>query len=212
MAAETEWTADDCNAAPRSVSRGYNRAMQKCVLTLHSDTKSRAVERIEAEIGLTEGVLSIGYQVVGYPDRIVLPPPQPPKRQDELWRRTCCELFLGATGSDDYYEFNFSPSSAWAAYRFTGYRAGMSAAEVSGPQIVVEHNADSFSLRTQIAVRECPGLKGDYRCAIACVIEEQGGAISYWALRHEAGKPDFHHHNAFALALPAQHPQQDVRA
>ena len=35
----------------------------------------------------------------------------------------------------------------------------------------------------------------------AAVIEEESGAISYWALRH-AGKPDFHQASAFALELP----------
>jgi hypothetical protein len=33
------------------------------------------------------------------------------------------------------------------------------------------------------------------------VIEEIDGALSYWALRHAPGKPDFHHRDAFALEL-----------
>ena len=35
------------------------------------------------------------------------------------------------------------------------------------------------------------------------VIEENDGRLSYWALRHAPGKPDFHHPEAFALELPA---------
>jgi hypothetical protein len=203
MMANRVFSKVNCSAAPRDVSRGYNRGMPKTVLSLHSDTRSRAVERVEAELEVAEGLLRISYRMVGDIGRIVLPPPQPPKRQDELWRRTCCELFLGATDVTDYYEFNFSPSSAWAAYRFSGYRTGMSAAEVSGPLIAVERNAESMTLGTQVALRECPGLKGDYRCAIACVVEEHAGGVSYWALQHAPGKPDFHHRSGFVLVLPA---------
>ena len=35
-----------------------------------------------------------------------------------------------------------------------------------------------------------------------CVIEEINGRKSYWALKHPAGKPDFHHPDCFALELP----------
>jgi hypothetical protein len=33
------------------------------------------------------------------------------------------------------------------------------------------------------------------------VIEEAGGGISYWALAHPPGRPDFHHADGFALEL-----------
>ena len=34
------------------------------------------------------------------------------------------------------------------------------------------------------------------------VIEAVDGSVSYWALAHPAGKPDFHHPDGFALQLP----------
>ena len=37
--------------------------------------------------------------------------------------------------------------------------------------------------------------------ALAAVIEDEAGALSYWALRHAAGVPDFHHPDAYALEL-----------
>jgi hypothetical protein len=39
------------------------------------------------------------------------------------------------------------------------------------------------------------------RVALSAVIEEEGGMLSYWALKHPPGKPDFHHPDAFALEL-----------
>ena len=38
---------------------------------------------------------------------------------------------------------------------------------------------------------------------ISRVIEEQGGAKSYWALIHPEGSPDFHAPACFAATLPA---------
>jgi len=37
--------------------------------------------------------------------------------------------------------------------------------------------------------------------AMAAVVEDEGGRLSYWALRHPPGKPDFHHPDSFALEL-----------
>ena len=39
------------------------------------------------------------------------------------------------------------------------------------------------------------------RLALAAVVEETSGALSYWALRHPPGAPDFHHADGFVLAL-----------
>ena len=40
----------------------------------------------------------------------------------------------------------------------------------------------------------------------ACVLEEAGGALSYWALEHPETKPDFHSPACFAAVLaPPKH-------
>jgi hypothetical protein len=39
-------------------------------------------------------------------------------RTDELWRHTCFEAFVRTSPAPAYYEFNFAPSTQWAAYRF----------------------------------------------------------------------------------------------
>ena len=39
------------------------------------------------------------------------------------------------------------------------------------------------------------------RLGLSAVVEEAHGVLSYWALRHPAGAPDFHHTDAFALPL-----------
>ena len=39
------------------------------------------------------------------------------------------------------------------------------------------------------------------RLGLSAVVEDADGGLSYWALRHPPGKPDFHHTDAFALQL-----------
>jgi hypothetical protein len=43
------------------------------------------------------------------------------------------DLFRGlrADCADGYVEYNLSPSGAWAAYRFDGYREGMRGLEIA---------------------------------------------------------------------------------
>ena len=62
----------------------------------------------------------------------------------------------------------------------------------AAPQIAVRRKG----LELEVSVNEKPG-----RIALSAVIEEGNGALSYWALRHPAGKPDFHHPDAFAMEL-----------
>jgi hypothetical protein len=39
------------------------------------------------------------------------------------------------------------------------------------------------------------------RVGLSAVIEANDGTLSYWALKHPAAKPDFHHPDSFVLEL-----------
>jgi hypothetical protein len=132
---------------------------------------------------------------------LLLPPVAAPARTDELWRHTCFEAFIQATVDGGYYEFNFAPSTQWAAYRFDGYRGGMRvAAEIGAPKIEVESTRERYTLRASLELPE-PSSSSSWRLALSTVIEETNGRKSYWALAHPAGKPDFHHPDCFACEL-----------
>lgn len=138
--------------------------------------------------------------------RIRIPPPCDPLRRDGLWRHTCFECFVADPAGDGYLEFNFSPSSEWAAYRFTGYRQGMAPLALpSPPRIDLQLAADTLQLQVTLP-RAALGLAPDEhavrrRCALAAVIEHVDGAISHLALAHPAGRPDFHHAAGFTGVL-----------
>jgi hypothetical protein len=48
-----------------------------------------------------------------------------------------------------------------------------------------------------------PPPAAQWRLGLSAVIEENGGRLTYWALAHPAARPDFHHPDGFAAALPA---------
>lgn len=132
-------------------------------------------------------------------------------RQDGLWKHTCCEVFLrravlqGARveRAPGYYEFNFSPSGAWAAYAFDSYRTGMRALEVAEPPaIAVRQTDDRLTIDVAITLPQDVVAADSETVSLTAVIEDRAGRISYWAVAHAPHKPDFHHDNGFVLRLP----------
>lgn len=170
-------------------------------LKLHPDSTCDAIQRIDIEVErVGENGLHLRYTAGGKIADLLLAQPAPPERKDELWRTTCFEAFFIRGDAHEYTEFNFAPSNAWAAYRFTGYRQGMTpATNLTAPRITVQSTAERFTLT---ATLEFPHRLRDIdSAALSAVIEETNGRKSYWALAHPPGKPDFHHAVGFALDL-----------
>ncbi|MEO6247064.1 MAG: DOMON-like domain-containing protein [Sphingomicrobium sp.] len=136
---------------------------------------------------------------VGAPaSRFLIPSPGKAERVDDLWQTTCFEAFLKPEGDPGYTEWNFGPSSGWAAYQFSGHRLGMANAEVvAAPYIRVEDNLTWWGLGATVSV---PASEG-FQLGLSAVIEEQDGSKSYWALAHGPGAPDFHHDDCFVARL-----------
>lgn len=165
-------------------------------LTPHPDTPSTAVERIEVEIGRQDDVLWLRFIVIGDVERVCWPVAAARSRAVELWKHTCFEAFVRTT--DGYREYNFSPSNAWASYRFDGYRSGMRQANEHASVLRVDSTERAVTLQ---ALFEPPEASVG-PLALSAVIEDVDGGISYWALAHPPGKPDFHHPDSFVLELP----------
>jgi hypothetical protein len=178
--------------------------MQSTLLHCHRDTSCVAVGNIKAAIRTgSGGTLTITYVLSGALDRLRIPDERA-CATDELWQHTCFELFVGAANDAEYYEFNFSPSGAWAAYGFRDYRDGgpihMDGLE---PKITVRRGAESLQLSASLHLDCLAGIRRGVRLTLglSAVVEEQSGALSYWALNHPAGKPDLHHPDNFALQI-----------
>ncbi|HEY1371369.1 MAG TPA: hypothetical protein VGH50_02790 [Candidatus Binatia bacterium] len=101
-----------------------------------------------------------------------------------------------------YYEFNFSPSGLWAAYRFRSYRDRTELEAFPAPEIAATTTAESLRLDAKVDLRALADFNPS-KIALAAVVEDTDGELGYWALRHPPGKPDFHHADNFVLALAA---------
>lgn len=174
----------------------------RLALKLHPDSHCAAVRAIDVDVArMSSDLFALRYLVTGTIADLALAPATASERADNLWQHTCFEAFLCGQG-EAYAEFNFSPSTQWAAYRFSGYRAGMSDSDIAPPDIDVLANADSYELRVTVEMPD----DATGRFALSAVIEEKNGAKSYWALAHPPGKPDFHHAESFAYDLPEAEP------
>jgi hypothetical protein len=170
--------------------------MPSAALERHPATPCSALRGIKASIAREPESVQVAYVLEGDIDRLRIPPPRPPRIAERLWQHTCCELFIAREGVPSYREFNFSPSGEWAAYDFQRYREGALLADTS-VEIVVRQGAQRLELAASIPVKE----NGELLVGLSAVIEDESGALSYWALRHAPGKPDFHHPDAFAMKL-----------
>jgi hypothetical protein len=174
----------------------------RLTLKRHQDSRGTAATRIDVEAArLPSGTLELNYRVTGIISDLRIPPLAAPNRSDELWRHTCFEAFLRTSRSAAYFELNFSPSTEWAAYRFSSYRDGMMLArEIAPPRIKVTRNSAEFELQSSLELGSLPS-DGAWNIGLSAVIEETSGHISYWALAHPPGKADFHHPDCFAHIL-----------
>ena len=172
-------------------------------LIRHPDSASAAVTAIEVEIARPHpGALVLSYVVTGTIRELRLPAITTAARADELWRHTCFEVFVLPSPDPSYYEFNFSPSTQWAAYGFAGYRSGMRIANEIAPPLIDVSSGDGRCVLSALLNLD-PLVQGDasWRLGLSAVIEDKDGTISYWALTHPKGRADFHHSDCFALEL-----------
>jgi len=171
-------------------------------LTPHPATPCDVVRAIEVQVRRgADGTLSLQYTLEGDVSRLRLPPPRPARRADRLWQHTCFEAFIAKVPGSAYIELNFSPSGEWAGYAFDAYRSGMAVAEdIEAPKIGVTRGDGSLSVQVSVSLA-CLRGGAAARIALAAVVESSSGSLSYWAIEHPTGKPDFHHARGFALQV-----------
>jgi hypothetical protein len=172
-----------------------------CSLACHPHTPFQAIREIDVVVEeATSGSLILTFSLVGDISSLSIPESHLSRREDHLWQHTCLEAFMMAGEGPGYLEFNFSPSGEWAVYAFRGYRdRGELKIELT-PGIVVRKSVDRLELGVEICQDYIP-QGGPLRLGLSAVVEDTASVLSYWALRHPPGGPDFHHTDSFALQL-----------
>jgi hypothetical protein len=177
---------------------------ERHALVPHPATPCEAVRSLSVTIERpTPALLTLQYRLEGDLEALRIPEPRSPVRADGLWQHTCVEAFIGQSGGRAYWEYNFSPSGAWAAYQFSGYREGM-APLMKGAAPVISARAERDLLMVSVAVDLSwisRATAAELVLGAAAVIETQARVLSYWALKHSAEKPDFHRAESFVVPL-----------
>jgi hypothetical protein len=183
----------------------------RIALSCHpSSTRPETVRAIQVLVRRSASAeLQMTFRLDGDIPRILLSPPGVPRIATQLWRHTCFEAFIAVERQPAYHEFNFAPSGGWAVYAFSGYRsAGPLADEMMRPHIAVRATGSRLELDAFVRLDGLSAIhpRASLRIGLSAVIEASDG-LSYWALRHPADKPDFHHADGFALLLEPPGPQ-----
>lgn len=164
-------------------------------LARHPDSPCPALQSVSA-VARRDGAsrLLLEYSLEGEISALRLPTPTTPRRADELWRHTCLEAFVAAEGLDAYAEINLAPSGEWAAWSFDRYRAGRQDIAMPEPRLDILGGVASLALRAELDLGSLPWLAAAdrWRVGLTAVIESRAGQVSYFALAHPPGRPDFH--------------------
>jgi len=179
-------------------------------LSCHPSTRTETVRAIQVLVRRSARALHITFRLDGDIPGIRVPSPGVPRIATKLWQHTCFETFIAVEGQPAYHEFNFAPSGEWAVYAFRGYRnGGLLANKMRPPHIAVRATDSRLELDTLVLLDGLSAIhpRAPLRIGLSAVIEASDGTLSYWALHHPAGKPDFHDADGFALRLEPPDPE-----
>lgn len=159
--------------------------------------------KITGNIIRSSGTLAISYELSGPLVEIVIPAPADmPSRKNALWEETCFEFFLSVNNSDEYREFNLSPSGHWNVFRFESYRKGMQEEPAfSSLPFSVQRQPDSLQLSLELDIDKIITADQILKVAVSAVIKHINGRITCWALTHPGPQADFHRRDSFIIEL-----------
>lgn len=167
----------------------------------HRTNPPPVIQHVEVSLSIDrDGGLAAHYHCETAGTQLRLPAPATPGPADELWRHTCCELFIADQAGSAYREFNFSPSGQWAVYDFADYRERRPFSVPVAPRITFARHASGWSLATEIPHSLLPvKALATAEISLTLVVEGVEGALGYWALAHPREIPDFHDRAGFIL-------------
>lgn len=177
------------------------------IITLHphpsqlSDTDYSLHVKLEV---IPHQGLTLCYILCGAINGCRIPATKMPAFAIGLWEHTCFEVFIALANEPQYHEFNFSPSSEWAAFAFSDIRKQTEYNTWQAPVISVNQNSKQLQLSTVIALANLPlnAKQQPLHIGLSAVLELNTGVHYYWALHHAKSHPDFHVRNSFSLILP----------
>ena len=167
-------------------------------LLRHPMSEGRAIRRVSVSLWRSPHQQRLRYTLHGRVARLALP--TTPLDEERLWEHTCAEMFVADVETPNAYtEWNFSPTGQNARFRFTAYRQRSESGVGDAVTVVSERSSGAFTLKATGDFDLSSGEHGSL--ALSVIAREREGAVSFWALGHPAGRPDFHHPVGFQIRL-----------
>ncbi len=184
--------------------------MHDYTMLRHPINEPVSVDGFLVRFEFIDDYLHLQYELTGELSTLNIPAVQAPCAVDGLWKHTCFEAFIAVNGEEGYYELNFSPSSTWAAYAFSGYRSRSAWTINKAPIIRCAQTKESLLIDVLIAAVDLPlkQIEQSFQLGLTAVIETNEGELSYWALQHSDSAPDFHQRQHFILSFNPNNPQE----
>ena len=178
-------------------------------LCCHGATPSNDIRAVYVNVRRSTEELDLRFRLEADISRVRLTRPHEPQGRVELWRHTCFEVFVAIRGKAAYHEFNFAPWHEWQLYAFRGYRDLISTVNgLRSPIIAISSTNALLKLDARVTLTDLSAIHthSTLLLGLSAIIEPKIGPLTYWAVRHANGKPDFHHKHTFALRLEPPEP------
>lgn len=158
---------------------------------------------INVQLECEDSTWHLTFTITGRANNIKLRPSSLlPQRKEDLWKGSCCEIFIQDTKTKQYIEWNFCFSSDWDASEFLDYRKkNANTFMVKPPSVIKAVNHDKIMLKTSFPAP--PVNYKHLRAGISVILENTEGKLNYWALHHPKPeqKPDFHDDRSFCMTI-----------
>ncbi len=185
--------------------------MEPALTYFKLEPAAKESDRLTVEVGIarTCEFIQLDYRVRDPLQRVLLPQDDP-QRGPELWQNTCFELFARLPGQNEYWEWNFSPDAQSNFFCFTAYRNREHLLEPSGNGIELQrffHEGNDLRLSLRLGPPPGETLKWIWatmtplELSPTLVLKYKDGSLGYWASRHPAPQPDFHHAGNFVISI-----------
>ncbi len=175
--------------------------MKKEIFILKNHNEEQKDIEIQANLEIENKILSLEFNIIGDIENYLFDKPSIQKRENELWKRTCFELFIAPKSKSNYNELNISPSSEWNFYHFSNYKIGMKEdKDISKPSIYSSIRKNHYLLSCKFTINN-KILEDKLIFNLAVILLDKKGLRHFYSINRKRGVVDFHNREYWVYSL-----------
>jgi len=166
--------------------------MKKEIFILKNHNKKQKDIEIKATLSIKNKCIKGHFEIAGELENYLFDKAQKQSRKDELWKRTCFELFLANRDRPNYYELNMSPSNEWNFYHFSDYKQEMKEEKnISEPLVYLSQTPKGylFSFEFELYTNV---VEDNFIFNLAVILLNTKGVRHFYSIHQREEKVDFH--------------------